>query len=63
MKQKLQTTSIPNLEFEDYDGNFINFSQVYNFIKSLGCGTFGFVVSATEKRTGDLLALKVKLKI
>ena len=26
MKQKLQTTSIPNLEFEDYDGNTIKFS-------------------------------------
>jgi hypothetical protein len=61
MKQKLQTTSIPNLEFEDLDGNFIKFHELYDYHKFLGCGSFGFVVSVIEKRTGEDLALKVRI--
>lgn len=61
MKQKLQTTSIPNLEFEDMEGNTFKFSDFYDYHKFLGCGSFGFVVSAVDKASGEHLALKVKI--
>lgn len=59
MKQKLQTTSIPDLEFEDCEGNLFKFSEFYDYHKFLGCGSFGFVVSAIEKSSGEHVALKV----
>ena len=59
MKMKLQTTSIPDLEFEDAEGNIYKFSDFYDYHKFLGCGSFGFVVSAIENCTGEHLALKV----
>jgi len=59
MKQKLQTTSVQDLEFEDREGNFIKFDELYDYHKFLGCGSFGFVVSAVDKETGELVALKV----
>jgi serine/threonine protein kinase len=61
MKQKLQTTNIPDLEFEDREGNFIKFSEFYDYHKFLGCGSFGFVVSAVDRSTGELVALKVSI--
>lgn len=63
MKHKLQTTSIPNLEFEDNEGNTYKFSDFYDYHKFLGCGSFGFVVSAVEKATGEHLALKVRTMV
>jgi serine/threonine protein kinase len=59
MKQKLQTTSIPDLEFEDAEGNFIKFDTYYDYHKFLGCGSFGFVVSAVDRESGEHVALKV----
>jgi hypothetical protein len=59
MKEKLRTTTIPKLQFEEFDGTFYSFEHFYDFHKSLGCGSFGFVVSAVEKSTGDHMALKV----
>jgi len=59
MKEKLQTTSIPDLEFEDIEGNFFKFSDFYDYHKFLGCGSFGFVVSAMDKESGEHVALKV----
>lgn len=59
MRQKLQTTSIPRLEFEDLKGHITYFEDYYDYIKPLGCGSFGFVVSAIDKATGDFVALKV----
>jgi hypothetical protein len=47
------------MEFEDCEGNLFKFSDFYDFHKFLGCGSFGFVVSAIDKKTGDHLALKV----
>lgn len=61
MKQKLQTTNVPDLEFEDYSGNCLKFSEFYEYKNFLGCGSFGFVVSAIDKETGKEVALKVKL--
>lgn len=49
MKQKLQTTSIHDLEFEDRHGNYIKFDEIYDYHKFLGCGSFGFVVSAVDR--------------
>lgn len=63
MRQKLQTTSIPKLEFEDYQGNVKHFEDFYDYIKPLGCGSFGFVVSALDKASGVHLALKVGLPV
>ena len=50
MKQKLQTTTIPRLPFElDALGtNTQYFEDYYDYIKPLGCGAFGFVVSAID---------------
>lgn len=59
MKLKLQTANIPDLEFEDCEGNLFKFSEFYDYHKFLGCGSFGFVVSAIDKATGEHLALKV----
>lgn len=59
MRQKLQTTTIPKLEFEDMQGNVTLFSDYYDYIKPLGCGSFGFVVSAVDRETGEYVALKV----
>lgn len=61
MKQKLQTTSIPKLEFDDHEGNSIKFEEIYDYHKFLGCGSFGFVVSGVDRATGSHLALKVFL--
>ena len=36
---------------------------MYTFDKALGCGSFGFVVAAFEKKSGDHLALKVYIII
>mmetsp|Transcript_10514 Transcript_10514/g.7850 ORF Transcript_10514/g.7850 Transcript_10514/m.7850 type:complete len:91 (+) Transcript_10514:2-274(+) len=59
MRKKLQTTSIPDLEFEDLEGNFTKFHELYDYRKFLGAGSFGFVVSAVELETGKCLALKI----
>lgn len=61
MRQKLQTTSIPKLEFEDFKGKISLFEDYYDYIKPLGCGSFGFVVSAVDKASGSFVALKVTL--
>ena len=61
MKQKLQTTSIPALEFEDYEGNVTRFRELYDYCKFLGAGSFGFVVSAVSIKTGEYVALKVSI--
>lgn len=47
------------LEFEDSEGNTTRFEDYYDYHKFLGCGSFGFVVSAVDKNTGEHLALKV----
>jgi serine/threonine protein kinase len=59
MKEKLQTTSIPSLEFEDHEGSIVKFEDIYDYHKFLGCGSFGFVVSAIDRHTGEHVALKV----
>eukprot|EP00347_Sterkiella_histriomuscorum_P022213 403331274 len=59
MKQKLQTTSIPKLDFDDHEGNSTKFEEIYDYHKFLGCGSFGFVVSAIDKASGQSLALKI----
>ena len=61
MKEKLQTTSIPALEFEDHDGTTYKFDEFYDYHKFLGAGSFGFVVSALDKSTGEHVALKVSI--
>lgn len=63
MKQKLQVTSIPDLDFEDIDGNVYKFSDFYDYHKFLGSGSFGFVVSAIDKESGEHLALKVSPRL
>mmetsp|Transcript_23879 Transcript_23879/g.23561 ORF Transcript_23879/g.23561 Transcript_23879/m.23561 type:complete len:102 (+) Transcript_23879:140-445(+) len=59
MRKKLQTTSIPDLEFEDIEGNFIKFKEIYEYRKYLGAGSFGFVVSAIGRDCAQYLALKI----
>lgn len=61
MRQKLQTTSIPQLEFEDFTGHISHFEDYYDYLKPLGCGSFGFVVSALDKASGHHVALKVSI--
>jgi hypothetical protein len=45
--------------FEDAEGNLIRFSDLYDYHNFLGCGSFGFVVAALDKQSGESLALKV----
>lgn len=61
MRQKLQTTSIPQIEFEDASGHITHFEDYYDYLKPLGCGSFGFVVSAIDKMSGEHVALKVSI--
>ena len=56
----MKTTNIQNLEFDDIEGNSYKFSEFYDYHKFLGCGSFGFVVSAIDRESGEHLALKVK---
>jgi len=44
-----------------HEGNLYKFEDFYDYIKPLGCGSFGFVVSAIEKLSGEHLALKVTI--
>ena len=44
---------------EDSNGDRQKFSSIYKFQNFLGTGTFGFVVSAIERSTGEELALKI----
>ncbi len=61
MRQKLSTTSMPHLEFEElHTGKIHYFEEFYDYIKPLGCGAFGFVVSAMDKASGEHVALKVR---
>ena len=39
------------------------FEDYYDYIKPLGCGAFGFVVSAIDKESGEEVALKVNYSI
>jgi hypothetical protein len=48
------------LEFEDIHGTITLFEDYYDYIKPLGCGSFGFVVSAMDRASGEQVALKVK---
>lgn len=43
-------------------GNVTHFEDYYDYIKPLGCGSFGFVVSAIDKASGEHVALKVNQK-
>lgn len=59
MKEMLKVTKIPNLMLEDANGDRFSFSKVFKFQNFLGTGTFGFVVSAVERETDEVLALKI----
>lgn len=59
MKRNLKTKSIPNIELEDRMGNVYRFSDFYDYIQSLGCGGFGYVVKAVDLATGEYCAVKV----
>ncbi len=48
------------MEFEDIHGTITLFEDYYDYIKPLGCGSFGFVVSAMDRASGEQVALKVK---
>ena len=61
MRQKLSTTTIPKLPFELDSSSTRYFEDYYDYLKPLGCGAFGFVVSAIDKSSGEELALKVTI--
>lgn len=64
MKKALETTNIWDLLLEDTDGvTRYWFSEFYDYIQMLGCGGFGFVVSAIDNETGEAVALKVPLSL
>ena len=58
-KDKLKVTKVPNLVLGYKDDVKIYFRHCYEYVKFLGTGSFGFVVSAKEKDTGRVVALKV----
>ena len=40
-------------------GETHNFNKLYKFISFLGTGSFGFVVQAVDRDSGEMMALKV----
>jgi len=62
LKEKLKVTKIPRLRLEDKDsGEIFSFNDFYEFKKFLGGGSFGYVVSALDKESGEMMALKVSI--
>lgn len=60
IKEKLKVTKIPDLMLEEVEsGETHNFNKLYKFISFLGTGSFGFVVQAMERSSGEMMALKV----
>jgi hypothetical protein len=59
MKKKLKTADLNSLEFEDADGKFIPFLDLYDYIEDLGFGGFGFVISGIHKTLQVKTAIKV----
>ena len=60
IKAKLRVTKIPKIKLEDTDTNELKtFGDYYEFNSFLGAGGFGFVVSAIDKETKEMMALKV----
>jgi hypothetical protein len=59
LKERLKVTKIPNLKFEDENGFITNFNDLYEFKNFLGIGSFGFVVSAIDKESLEMMALKI----
>lgn len=47
MKKALETTDIWKIVLEDLECEY-KFSDFYEYIEMLGCGGFGFVVSAID---------------
>ncbi|CAI2382963.1 unnamed protein product [Moneuplotes crassus] len=45
--------------FEENDGTEIPFTEMFEYLATLGSGGFGFVVAALEKSTGEEVAIKV----
>ena len=41
------------MEFEDHDGTTYKFNSFYDYHKFLGAGSFGFVVSAVDRISGE----------
>ena len=64
MKLTLKTIDIPNIvlrEEDDENPKVLKFSDLYILEGPLGCGAFGFVISAIDKATKKRLALKVTI--
>jgi hypothetical protein len=60
IKEKLKVTKIPDLMLEEIEtGETHNFNKLYKFISFLGTGSFGFVVQAVDRDSGEMMALKV----
>jgi serine/threonine protein kinase len=62
MKKALETTDIWKIILQDVEREY-KFSDFYEYIEMLGCGGFGFVVSAIDLRTREKVALKVSPEI
>ncbi len=60
MRKALETTDIRKIILEDVECQY-KFSDFYEYIEMLGCGGFGFVVSAIDNKTREKVALKVSL--
>lgn len=39
----------------------LKFDDLYKFIGFLGTGSFGFVVQAVDRKSGEMMALKVSI--
>jgi len=59
IKEKLKATSIPDIKLEDDQGEITLLSELYTFESFLGTGTFGFVVAAIDRETGEKIAIKI----
>jgi serine/threonine protein kinase len=62
LKEKLKVTKVPEMKLKDVETEVtLKFDDLYKFIGFLGTGSFGFVVQAVDRKSGEMMALKVSI--
>ena len=62
LKRKLRVTNVPKIWLETDEEEGCYFGDLFDFKGFLGTGSFGFVVQALDKSTGEIVAIKVSLE-
>lgn len=62
LKEKLRVTKVPEMRLKDVETEVTHkFNELYEFVSFLGTGSFGFVVQAKDRNSGEMMALKVSI--